>query len=366
MDEPKDDGRMKSTAIWVALLAILSGLPRDSSAQAAATVVQGERAQRLDRLLLQKADSGFNGSVLISLGGQIILHKGYGWADREHKVPVTTASPFWVASISKQFAAAAILKLAEQGRLSVQDPITRFFAAIPEDKRGITVHQLLTHTAGLEQRYAADGVTARESAIHAVLAAPLVSVPGERFEYSNDAFNLIAVIVEVAAGRPYEAYVREELLEPAGLTRTGFWGPLEHPEVAAILSAGPDSASMRPSWGFRGATGMFSTTGDLYRWYRALEENSVLSERSGRLLRSAQLPRQTVSIGYGWFISRTSRGTTSVWTRGFESFGHGAVLATYPDEGVVIVITSNSGERDRLPLSHRLAQELELLVLPAR
>jgi CubicO group peptidase (beta-lactamase class C family) len=108
---------------------------------------------------------------------------------------------------------------------------------------------------------------------------------------------------------------------------------------------------------------MYSTSADLYRWNAALEAGRVLRPESVQQLRSPHIERETTSIAYGWFVSRTPSGSTSVWTRGYEGFGHGAVLATYPQEGVVIVVTSNSGDRNRLPVSHKMAQDLAPLVL---
>lgn len=321
----------------------------------------------VDRFLSAMVDSGFNGCVLIAKDERVILHKAYGWVDAAHTGPVSTVTPFWIASISKQFAAVAVLKLVDQGRVSLEDPITRFFEDVPADKSAITVHQLLTHTAGLEQRYAADGIAGRDAAMRAILEQPLAGQPGEGFGYSNDAYNLIAGIVEIASGKPYEVYLRTQILDPAGLMHTGFWGPAEHPEVADILGGAPDSTVARPNWGFRGATGMYSTAADFYRWYRALDESRVLSDSSRRLLFAPHVDRETIDVAYGWFVSPTSWNTTSVWTRGYEGFGHGAVLATYPQVRVVIVVTSNSGERKpRVPVSHYLAESIAMLMFAPR
>lgn len=338
-----------------------SQAPGDVPVDREGGTVSGERGEHLNRFLVRAVDTGFNGSALVAIDGSIVLHKGFGWADRERARQVTTTTPFWIASISKQFAAAAILKLAEQGRLSVEDSIAGVFETVPADKRDITIHRLLTHTAGLEQHYAADGIADRDSAVRAILSRPLASAPGERFGYSNDAYNLIAAIVEIIAAQPYEVYLRGQLLEPAGLEHTGFWGPADHPKVAAILGEGPGSD--RPNWGFRGAVGMFSTSGDLHRWYRALENDTVLAEGSRRSLLSSHVDRGALGVGYGWFTSQTPQGSSSVWTRGYESFGHGAILTAYPKERVVIAITSNSGERSRdVPVTHALAEELAAVV----
>ena len=337
----------------------VAGTPETTSVPEGA-VVQGALAQRLDRMLAGETSAGFNGTVLIATDGRVILHKSYGWADRRHEEPVTNATPFWIASISKQFAASAVLKLEESGRLSVQDSITRFFRDVPEDKKDITIQQLLTHTSGLPRSYAADGITDRDAAVRSILAQPLVGTPGQDFMYTNDAYNLIAAIVEIASGETYEDYLREQLLDPAGLEHTGFWGPPDHPEVAAIIGeAFPDTGVALPNWGFRGGVGMYSTAGDLYRWYLALDHDRVLTAADEQRMLTAYVQRGETGVGYGWFVSPAPGNTTYFWTRGYESFGHGAVLAVYPSRHVVIALTSNSGEREpRDPVSHHLAKEL--------
>ena len=322
--------------------------------------VEGDLARQLDQFLTQEADSGWEGSVLVAQNGHIILHRGYGTLNHAGLDSVTTVTPFWIASISKQFGAVATLKLAEAGKLSLADSLPRFFLDVPPDKRGIQIEALLDHTAGLARKYAADGIKDRDTAMRAIFAVPLDRNPGVAFGYSNDAYNVIAAIVEIASETPYERYVTENLLRPAGLEHTGFWGPREHPEVAPIRGQFADSANMRPNWGFRGATGMFSTSGDLYRWNEALHAGKVISRASlDALLAPHTRSRKGFGVGYGWFSSRTPFGTPKIWTRGHEDFGHGAVLATYPEEQTVIVVTSDAGDKDSLPVSHRLSEELE-------
>lgn len=325
--------------------------------------VDGELAHALDHFLTQEADSGWDGSVLVAQKGHIILHRGYGTLNHAGLDSVTTVTPFWIASISKQFGAVATLKLAETQKLSLSDSLPRFFPDVPADKQPIRIEELLDHTAGLARKYAADGIERRDDAVRAVLAVPLDHKPGETFGYSNDAYNLIAAIVEIASGMPYERYVSDNLLRPAGLQHTGFWGPREHPEVAPIRGAFADSANLNQNWGFRGATGMFSTAGDLYRWNAALQAGKIIS-RAGLdlLLTSHTRSSKGFGVGYGWFSSRTPFGTPKIWTRGHEDFGHGAVLATYPKDEVVIVVTSDAGDKDGLPVSHRLSEELEKIV----
>ena len=330
--------------------------------------VEGKLAEDLDRFLQAEVDSGFAGSVLVAKDGRILLHKGYGTFDPEpgRTEPVSTRTPFWIASVSKQFAAAALLTLAESGVLTLQDSLPRYFSSVPPEKQGIRIEQLLDHTAGLARNYAADGIQDRVQAVDAILAVPLAHPPGTEFGYSNDAYNLIAAVVEIASGMPFETYLSERLFAAAGLRSTGFWGPHEHSEVAVIRSAQVDSASLRPNWGFRGGTGMYSTTADLYRWNAALEDGRVISKAGAKaLFDSHTRTKKGIGVGYGWFTSRTGAGTPKRWTRGYEQFGHGAVLAVYPEEHVVIIVASNAGERNGVPVSHRLSEALEKRILAA-
>lgn len=311
------------------------------------------------------AASGFNGIVRIAQGDRLLLHRAYGWADAAQSRPLTPDTPFWIASISKTFAAAAVLKLAELGRLSLKDPLTRFFHAVPHDKASITLHHLLSHTAGLGQHYAADGVTDREDAVMAILSQPLQGPPGSGFSYSNDAYTLVAAIIELVAEMPYESYLCTTLLEPAGLTHSGFWGSPESASVAPILPplTRPPSV-LRPNWGYRGATGMYATAEDLHRWYRALQSNRILSVESWHRMITPYVTRPDgTGVGYGWFISHTPQGAVRLWTRGYEDFGHGAVLTVHPDQDLVLIVMSNSGaDATGMPVSHTLAEHLNELI----
>ncbi len=342
-------------------------MPREPSriTRDAETVAPSLDLAHLEAHLRAAAASGFNGIARIAQGERVVLQRTCGWADANQSMPLTPDTPFWIASISKTFAAAAALRLTELGVLSLHAPLTRFFDAVPPDKAPITLHQLLSHTAGLGQHYAADGIADREAAIAAILSEPLLNPPGSGFSYSNDAYTLVAAIIELAAGMPYECYVRKVFLEPAGLAHTGFWGLPESTTVAAILNhpARPP-AVMRPNWGYRGATGMYATAEDLHRWYRTLQSDRILSAESWHLVtRAHTITSDGTGVGYGWFTSSTPRGHLRFWTRGYEDFGHSAVLSVYPDQDLVLILMSNSGEyATGVPVSHALAQDLDELI----
>src|SRR6185503_1356744 len=189
----------------------------------------------LERWLRRAADSaGFSGVVRVERGGKLLLDRVYAPARQR---TLTTETAFWLASTTKQFTAAAILKLVDQGKLALSDSIYHFFRRLPRDARAITIEQLLTHTSGIAPSGAAGGITERDAAVRAIFAEPLRRPPGESYHYEDEDYTVLAAIVESVAGVPYEAFVERTLLIPAGLTRTGFCGRLPA-NVAIAPSAG--------------------------------------------------------------------------------------------------------------------------------
>lgn len=282
-------------------------------------------------------ERGFMGSALVACGDAIVFSGDFGVSDPSRRVP-----SYWVASISKQFAAAAFLRLREQGRVSLDDPLSRYFPDAPEEKAGITVAQLLTHRSGLAQAYAADGVVARDAAARAIFAVPLEASPGARFRYSNDNYALVAMIVEIASGQSYEDYVRSELFAPAGLEQAGFWPDVGENFSPPILQQ-VDEAMRGAQWGFRGSDGVRASVHDLYRWVRALDGAVVLSRDSVALLFGpATQAADGDGVGYGWFWSDLPSGRW-LWTRGTEQFGGNAIIYRLAGTPLLIIAATNAG-----------------------
>ncbi len=318
-----------------------------------AEVVAGGLGVQLDDYLSRAAALGFAGAVLVARDGRVILRKGYGLANRERGIPVTAETVFDIGSITKQFTAAAVLKLEEQGRLGVNDPIRRYLDGVPPDKAGITIHHLLTHSAGLRDAFGDDyEVMTRDSLVALVLGSDLLWEPGLRYRYSNAGYSLLGAIVEKLSGRPYEVFLRDELFEPAGLTQTGYRLP-DWPEERVAhgyrreLDWGTPLdklwAEDGPYWNLRSNGGLLSTVGDLYRWNRALEGDAVLSQLSRDKMFTPQVPEdeaRTSFYGYGWAITPTTRGTNLIWHNGGNGFFF-ADFRRYVDEGVVLIFATN-------------------------
>jgi CubicO group peptidase (beta-lactamase class C family) len=213
----------------------------------------------LDEYLTRMAGFGYSGAVIVEKNGKIVLKKGYGFANRERKIPFTIDTPTSVASISKQFTAAAILNLEERGKLGLDDPVTNFLENVPEDKKAITIRQLLTHTAGFADNYSATGITDRNEAIKAILRQPLASPVGGKYLYSNDGYELAGAVAEIIAGEDLRTFIRRNLLEPAGMKTAGFAGEVDfwknreaaHPYNYYIDTGSP--VFDQPDWEGRGS-----------------------------------------------------------------------------------------------------------------
>ena len=186
------------------------------------TVVKGELAQKLDQFMALQENDNFSGALLVAKDGEVILAKGYGFADRENNVKTSPETIYDVGSLTKQFTAAAIMKLHEQGKLSPQDKLTKYFENVPADKAGITLHHLLTHGAGFPGGLGYDYAEVElDEFTKMAFEADLKFEPGKGYEYSNVGFALLAAIIEKVSGQPYDIYTRETLFKPAGMERTG-------------------------------------------------------------------------------------------------------------------------------------------------
>ena len=198
-------------------------------------IVKGNLGAKLDRQMRQLTEKGFSGVLLVAKDGQIVLDKGYGLANKENKTPYTAETVFTVGSITKQFTGAAILKLEMQGKLRTRDKISKYFKDVPPDKTDITLHQLLTHSAGFIHALGDDYERlTRDEVIKRALASKQRYVPGAKHEYSNVGYSLLGVIIEMVTGGSYERFLHDNLFKPAGMTKTGYVIPKWKRENLAV------------------------------------------------------------------------------------------------------------------------------------
>jgi CubicO group peptidase (beta-lactamase class C family) len=268
-----------------------------------------------------------------------------------------TASVYNLGSITKQFTAAAILRLEEFGKLRTTDSIARFFPDAPADKRGITLHQLLTHTAGFTSDYSPTDYepTSRDEYVRRMFAAPLRNPPGSTHFYSNAGYSLLAAIVETATGKNYETALRELVLLPAGMLETGYKGPgWSSTRIAHGYQNGRDWGTIvdriapadAPYWALRGNGGLHTTLGDMARWDAALNDARVFTDSSRNKFMTGYVnegPDGESQYAYGWAVMKTSRGTRLVTHNG----GNGVYVAEFlrfVDDKVTIFLASTVSE----------------------
>lgn len=307
-------------------------------------VVDGELGAKLDELLTRYQQYGFSGTVLIARAGRVVLHKGYGLADREKKIANTTNTLFEMGSLTKTFTAAAILRLEMQGRLKTSDSISKYLGEFPKPKAAATIHHLLTHTAGLmgDGATRSDDGSDREKFIQGMKDTPIESPPGEKYRYTNAGYSLAAAIIEKVSGQSLETFVREQLFKPAGMTNAGFRGDFNHDDLRLSrgylgtperIEEGPPLAYL---WGTRGAGGIISTVEDIYAWHLALQGKHILSEAAKE---KAFYPWS--NEGYGWHVQTDSSGRRLIQKGGGQA-NFASHFLFYPDDKLVIVWASNN------------------------
>ncbi|GCE29270.1 hypothetical protein KDA_47540 [Dictyobacter alpinus] len=294
-------------------------------------------------------EQGFAGSVLVHKDGKTILRKGYGLADDARHMSITPETVFDVGSISKQFTAAAILQLEQQGKLRVMNCISTYLEHVPADKAAITLHQLLTHSSGLPDDYAGGDLEplSREEALQAIFSLPLQSRPGEKYVYSNAGYTLLAAVIERVSGTSYPKYMKDHLFRPAGLLHTGFYNDpqWQRLSVAHGYWNGTDEGSPAtwpgPYWTVMGNGGVMSTVDDLATWWQVLQAHTLLSPSQTEKLFHKYIKQDSEGeyYGYGWTIQQTEQG--ELITHNGGGIGGNSDIAFYQQEHVSIFICSN-------------------------
>lgn len=319
----------------------------------------------LDAYLTNQVSPDFSGAVLAVKNGEVVLRKGYGYADREAGVPNTPETVFQIGSVTKPLTAVAVMTLVDQGLVDLSASIAEYLEGIPDEHRDITVHHLLTHTAGFPGGIGDDyEAIDREAYIRLALSTPLEREPGEAYEYSNVGFALAAAIVEVVTGGSYDAYL-QRILGEIGIEHTGY--RLDEGVFAHGYNGDEDLgrpfdrpwAEDGPYWHLRGNGGLLSTVDDLYALHQALEAGELLSEASFEAMHSPHTDEGEGSgsrYGYGWALFETPLGTLTAHNGGDPGFT--ADFLRFRDDNTVLILISNDRRVDATRLSQSLVEVL--------
>jgi CubicO group peptidase (beta-lactamase class C family) len=316
-------------------------------------------------------------AVLVAQHGKIVFEKGYGIASEQPLTPITVDTQFRIGSVTKQFTSAAILKLQEEGKLSVSDPLSKYFPDFPNGS-AITLHHLLSHTSGIHSYTAQPDFISRvvkpittEALINEIKTYPADFAPGAKWSYSNSGYVILGAIVEKVSGMPYEQFLKRALFEPLGMKATGAHhaGEKLANEAIGFQKAADRGFERAPNWDMSWAGGagiLYSTVGDLYRWNEAIFGGKVLKPETQK---AAFTPAKTEAdpqpkssgYGYGWNISEY---------RGAAEIGHGGGLQGFlssllrvPEHELTVVILQNTSPTDGLPPADILAHHVVDLYL---
>ncbi|QIG55195.1 beta-lactamase family protein [Altererythrobacter sp. BO-6] len=317
-----------------------------------------------------------NGTYLVARKGKPIHRAAIGDAGDLDRSPLTMDSQFDIGSISKQFTAVAVLRLARQKRLALADPVARHLPAFPYPD--ITIAQLLSHTSGMPDvlnHYSALLRSGQATApldgsdIVSVLAEgkrPAVFAPGTKYAYNNSGYLVLAALVEARTGETFSDHLHRTLFKPLRMKRTLVRTPANEGQIsrrAFGFQPMPDGTrrayDQTPMFYIRGAGGIYSTVDDLLRWQNALSGGRILSPREWRMATTAmQLSDGTAApYGYGFALRKTPEGLAKVGHNGhFRGFK--SELAYFPASQVTVIQLTNNAQDDRMDANARALFQL--------
>jgi CubicO group peptidase (beta-lactamase class C family) len=318
---------------------------------------QNVATSRIDALFAEYDGKDVPGACLIVIhNGKVLVKKAYGMANLEAKTTATTATNYRIASLTKQFTAMAVMVLADRGRLSYEDPLTKFFADFPAYGQKITVRHLLNHTSGLIDYEAvipagttrplndADVLDLLKRQDHTQFA------PGSRFRYCNAGYALLALIVGKVSGMSFPGFLRENVLVPAGMKGSTFYDRDDRsaPNRAYGYTKRSDrfertDQSLTSS--VAGDGSLYTSVEDLLRWEQVLNTATLVRPNT---LKEAFTPGVVVpdlkdtGYGFGWFIGRYN-GKRVYWHRG-GTVGFTSAISRFPDQKLTVIVLANRND----------------------
>src|ERR1044072_6932501 len=337
--------------VLVAMLFCVGG--RTALAQLPASGELGNRSDAVAKQLLSRHTAGV--SIAVAREGRLILAHGYGMANVEHSVAVTPETVFHIASISKNILAAVVLQLVDQGKLRLDDDVTKYVPEAPTQGWRVTVRQLLNHTSGIYSftslPNAADNERlelTHEQVLRLIKDRPFDFEPGTRWRYDNSAFYLAGMVVERVTKQEYGAYVREHVFKPLGISSASLcYARMIVPHLASGYEVDGGAlvraAFMTGKFPFAGGA-VCATASDLAKWQAALDSGRVLTPSSLALMRTPTTLADGTKIDYGLGTRLGSLDGHRVLGHTGGGGGFRPLLESFPDDHLTIVILMNMGD----------------------
>ncbi|MBL9161983.1 MAG: beta-lactamase family protein [Planctomycetaceae bacterium] len=345
MNQPQPIRRLRTllSLAWVTAMSVVTAQSQTRAADASPDLVQQVEAALPDSP---------GACVLAVDGGKVVFQQGFGVTNVDTKAPCTPQTNFRMASVSKQFTATAILLLVDQGKLSLDDTLDKFFPGFPEYGKKITVKQLLTHTSGLPdyEELIPKGTTLQLGDLDVVqilldTKEPQFE-PGSQWRYSNSAFVLLGMIVEIAAEQPFHQFMKNEMFRPLGMNNSCIYqrglNEVAHRAFGHRLEDGKWTlADQSVASATRGDGCVYTSLEDYFKWLSAHANRKLLSPASHDAMFSpqAKTTRDDSSYGYGWFIDEY-RGEPRIQHNG-DSRGFRLCVQTFPQRRAAVVLQFN-------------------------
>jgi serine beta-lactamase-like protein LACTB, mitochondrial len=311
-------------------------------------------------------------SVAIVSDNQLCYANGFGTADLENATPAKSSTVYRIGSLSKTITAAAVMRLAEQGKLDLDAPVQKYCPAFPAKQWTVTARQLLAHLGGVRdynnQRFLEEYFSTRHydsvgESLDIFKNDPLLQEPGTKYSYSTYGYNLLGCAIEGASSMTYENYIRENVLKPAGMTRTGVDDIFQiipnrargygKTRVGVVRNTAPTDTSNKIPAG-----GLVSTAEDLGRFYTALQGGMLVGPKTLEQIWTPQKTRdgQQIPYGLGWRVGER-KGVKEVY-HGGAAAGFSTFLYVLPEKGVAVVLMANIellGQKQRDDLARQIA-----------
>jgi len=302
-------------------------------------LAQSSGSQFDDYVTAYVRNGDFSGSILVAKSGHIVFQKSYGLANAEWGLPNTERAKFHIASVTKTFTAAAIVLLEQQGKLKLSDPLSKY---VPDYLNGdrITIEQMLLHSSGLPDYYSLPEYATKKyqrvtlpELIAWVKTKPLDFLPGSKSSYSNTGYGFLAYIIEQVSGKPYDQFIADAILKPAGMNDTGTFRdePLIPGRASgyqpALGDSGIRNAPFYDKTILAGSGSLYSTTGDLYTWSRAIQSRRFFDIRK-------------LTHPYGWGTGETKRRHKYLEQSGRDP-GFASHLSIFLDDDLVVIVLGN-------------------------
>ena len=318
-------------------------------------------------------------SVAVVKNGRTIVAKGYGFADLENDVPATAATVYRIGSVTKQFTSAAIMRLMEQGKLSLDDTLQKFFPNFPAQGNRVTVRHLLNHTSGIRSYTSLGPRWARvirldlapDSMVALFANEPFDFKPGDAYRYNNSGYFLLGMIIEKLSGKTYAQYVKDEFFTPLGLESTIYC------DQAPLIKRRAQGYATQPGGGFINAEplsmtqpyaagSLCSTVTDLVKWTEALSSGKVVSPASYKLMTTPVSLNDGKPMAYGFGLGTGLLGGHRQVSHNGGINGFVSELHHYPDDSLITVVLTNTGALTAIELERRIARRaLGIKDLPA-